>query len=303
MTDWDDLRHFLAVAETGSTLAAGRKLRVSQTTAARRIASLEGTLGLRLFDRRQAGYQLTADGRGLLDQAHAVAAAIEAFDDAAGARAREIAGTIRLTTSEIFAVTLLTPMLRDFHHAHPAIRVELDTSDAIRDLDAGAADIALRVSESPTGNGLVGRRVADHDWTVYCSRAYGEEHGVPRTITELAKHPLIGGGGDGVWGSYRAWLQSCHLEGAVAMHHGTSLGLLAAVRSGFGLAALPCIVADSEPDLIQCLPTPKMATGIWLLTHERLRREPRVRATLDFLFDRFMALPHGATGQVETAAT
>ena len=45
MLDWNDLRHFLAVAREGSTLAAGRSLRVSQTTVARRIAALEGAVG------------------------------------------------------------------------------------------------------------------------------------------------------------------------------------------------------------------------------------------------------------------
>ena len=50
--DWNDLRYFLAVARTGSTLAAGRALRVSQTTAARRVTALEESLGLVLFDRR-----------------------------------------------------------------------------------------------------------------------------------------------------------------------------------------------------------------------------------------------------------
>ena len=44
MFDWNDLRHFLAVARTGSTLAAGNALRVSQTTVARRITALEAAL-------------------------------------------------------------------------------------------------------------------------------------------------------------------------------------------------------------------------------------------------------------------
>ena len=55
MMDWNDLRYFLAVADQGSTLAAGRALRVSQTTVARRISALEDSLGLLLFVKRQAG--------------------------------------------------------------------------------------------------------------------------------------------------------------------------------------------------------------------------------------------------------
>src|SRR3546814_5055030 len=75
MFDWNDLRYFIAVAETGSTLAAGRTLRVSQTTVARRVAALEEALGLTLFERRQAGYAPTPAGEALLGQAHQVGTA------------------------------------------------------------------------------------------------------------------------------------------------------------------------------------------------------------------------------------
>ena len=69
MLDWNDLRYFLTVARDGSTLAAARELRVSQTTVARRIAALEEALGVRLFEKRQAGYSLTPDGQSLLGRA------------------------------------------------------------------------------------------------------------------------------------------------------------------------------------------------------------------------------------------
>ncbi len=71
------------------------------------------------------------------------------------------------------------------------------------------------------------------------------------------------------------------------MHHASSTGLLSGVRSGFGLAVLPCVVADAEPDLIRCLP-PRDDHGrnMWLLTHERVRHTPRVRLVIDFLYER-----------------
>ena len=66
MLDWNDLRYFLGVADHGSTLAAGRALRVSQTTVARRIAALEQAIGFPLFEKRQAGYTRTPAGEALL---------------------------------------------------------------------------------------------------------------------------------------------------------------------------------------------------------------------------------------------
>lgn len=283
MFDWNDLRSFLAVAETGSTLSAAQAMRVSQTTVARRIAALEAAIGLTLFERKQAGYALTSAGQAMLATAFAVRDAADGFGNAAGAHSRDAGGTVILTTMEIFAVTILPPILRDLRAAHPGIHIQLDSSDASRDLAAGAADIAIRSSKQPAGAGLVGRRITDNPWTVYGSRDYADRHGVPHTREELATHPFIGGGG-GVWEPYQAWLRQYALEESVVMQYDTASGLLAGVRSGMGLTVLPAFIADREADLIRCLP-PKSedTTGLWLLTHERLRHVPRVRLVLDFL--------------------
>src|SRR5206468_8280984 len=101
---------------------------VSQTTAARRVAALEGELGLALFERRPGGYRLTPAGEALIETAEGVESSAQLFADAAAAQSREVSGTVRLTLEEIFAVTLLPPILRDLHEAHPGIRIDLDAS-------------------------------------------------------------------------------------------------------------------------------------------------------------------------------
>jgi DNA-binding transcriptional LysR family regulator len=302
MLDWNDIRAFIAVADTGSTLAAGRRLRVSQTTAARRVAALEAALGVTLFERRQAGYQLTAAGEGLLDKARAVEAAASGFSEAAAAEAREVSGTVRLTSVEIYALTMLPPILRDLHALHPAIRIELDTSDAPRDLGAGEADIALRNSKSPAGQGLVGRRIADDPWTVYCSRDYAALHRRPRNRDDLRTHAFVGGGGPGVWLHYQAWLRRYDLEDAVVVQQDSTSGMLAAVRAGIGMAVLPCFLADHERDLVRVLPPERgAASGLWLITHERVRRAPRVRVVIDFIAERLKRVARETPEVAETA--
>jgi DNA-binding transcriptional LysR family regulator len=283
--DWDDLKYFLAVARGGSTLAAGRTLGVSQTTVARRIAAFEQKLGLILFERRQAGYALTPAGEALIPQAQSVEAAASSFAEAAGAQSRDASGTVCLTMQEIYAVTIIPPILKDLHDAHPAIRVQLDTADAPRDLGAGEADVALRgVYRMPEDKSLVGRRIVADPWTIYCSRDYAATHSRPRTAADLRQHAIIGGGGEKVWPRYRAWLQRHRLEEAVTMEHSSGTGLLAAVRAGAGLAVLPSFVADNDPDLVRCLePMADDDAVLWLLTHERLRHTPRVRVVMDFL--------------------
>lgn len=303
MEDWDDLRHFLAVATTGSTLAAGRLLRVSQTTSARRVAALEARLGLRLFDRKQAGYALTADGESLLEPAREAEAAFLRFASDATARVRANRSVVRLTTSGIYAVTILAPILLDFHTAHPEIRIELDTSDQVRDLAAGAADVAIRIATTPAGNGVIGRRISDDEWGIYCSRSFAEARTLPRSIAEMRGYPIIGGGEEGVWQAYGEYLRRFDLVDSMVIQHTSSVGLFAAVRSGLGLSALPRIIADREPDLMMCFATPRGTRGLWLLIHERSRAEHRIRAVVDFLYFRLTQLTNGPAGQVDTAST
>ena len=289
MIDWNDLRYFLAVAREGSTLAAGRALRVSQTTVARRISALEGELGFPLFDKRQAGYSLTPEGERLLDRAEQVEASASDFEEASAALGRDSTGSVRITTQEIFANTLLGPMLRELHELHPEIVIEVDTQQELLELGEGQAEIAIRSTAQEPPAGTVGRRICIDDWTLYCSRDYAARHGVPRTRDELKNHAIIGGGGGKLWIHYEAWLRKLGLQDQVAMHHSTSTGLLSGVRSGFGLGVLPCIVADAEPDLVRCLP-PRSDHGreMWLLTHERVRHTRRVRIVVDLLYDRLM---------------
>lgn len=291
MFDWQDARAFLAVAETGSTLAAGRRLGVSQTTAARRVAALEAALGLDLFERRPQGYRLTAAGAALLPAATRLAEAAEAFASTASAQGRSGSGTVRLTTFEVLALTVMVPILRDLHEAHPDIRIELDASGAVRDLAEGEADVAIRVAKTiEPSAGLVGRRIGEDLWTVYCSRAYAAAHGHPRGRRALAGHAFIGGGEPGIAAYYDEWLRENDLEGAVSIQQGSSAGLLAAVRGGLGLATLHCVVADQDPDLLRCLRPTGHGRSIWLLTHERVRDSAPVRTVIDFLAPRLQAL-------------
>ena len=287
MLDWNDLRYFLAVAGEGSTLAAGRRLRVSQTTVARRIAALEDAVGFPLFEKRQAGYALTPAGEQLVERARSVESAATAFSEAAAAEQRDTSGTVRITTQDIFAVTLLAPMLRELHERHPEIMIELDDSQDFRDLSEGEADIALRSAVGELGAGVVGRRLGPDDWTLYCSRDYAAQHGVPRTRAELKNHAFIGGGGPKLWRAYSAWLHDLGLDDRVIMHHASAMGMMSAIRSGLGIAVLPCVVADADPDLVQCVPPRDGHNRTrWLVTHERVRRSPRVRTVIDFLYER-----------------
>ncbi len=290
MTDWNDLRHFLAVSRTGTTLAASRELGVSQSTVARRILALETVLGLHLFERRQSGYVLTEDGFELLDAAEAAGAAVNAFISKAAARKRGLFGTVRLTTNELFATTLLINALRDFPFAYPDLRLEVITTDKSLNLASGEADIALRAGRPPRQPDLVGRRIAKDTWSVYCSRDYALAHGTPASVSDLEGHQVIGTELGAFEGPIATWSKAHISTSAIKVRQSSLNALYTAIKRGLGVSLMSDFVAAGDPEMVRCF-DPKIEHDyeIWLLTHERLRSAPRVRAVLDFLSGYFAA--------------
>ena len=294
MYDWGDLRHFLAVARSGSTLSASRALKVSQPTVVRRVAALEQELGVTLFDRRPTGYVCTSVGEALLSKAELVEAAAIDAQETAQAEGRHVGGDVRISVFEIFAITFLAQILRELHLQHPQIHIDLDFSDLVRDLNKGEADIAIRSGKQLSGGGLVCRRLVEERWAYYCSRRYAEQNGVPRSPDELNGHVIIGDGTEDFWPEFQQWRDECGIRNTIDIHHGSTTALLAAIRSGIGIAILPELAALTDSDLVLCMRGPNTGHSLWLVTSERLRHRPSIRLVMDFLAERIVELARPA---------
>lgn len=284
MRDWDDLRHFLAVARAGSTLGAARALGVNQTTCARRIAALEAVTGTRLFERRQAGYRLTEAGSRLLALAERVEREVRALQEALEAERRMLSGRLRATTNESLANAVLTPFLARFREAYPRIRVEVTITDRAVGLARGEADVALRAGRQPEAAGVVVRRICHLPWTIYCARDYAARHGAPASRAEIGGHAVIGGEGSVAEIAGVRWLEQAAPGLEVVSRSDSLTNMTAAAVAGLGLAALPCMIGDREPALQRCFPpVPGIGGDLWLVAREEAREVPHVRAFLDAL--------------------
>ena len=291
MFEWSDLRHFLAVARHGSTLAAARALGVNQSTVHRRLAELERRVGHPLVLRHPTGYRLTETGQSLLPYAQSVENAVIALERRIDGLDTGLEGTIRLTCPEpIVARLTASPLLERFHERHPGVRVEFAMSDRYLDLARGEADVALR-SGDPDDPDLVGRKIADSVWAVYASKSYVQHHGRPDSAADLARHSLVGF--DGTMAGHRAakWLAEVAPGATIAARNNSVLGVLLAVKSGVGVAPLPTTIADTDEDLVQVLPpVPALARGWYLLAHPSLRHTPRIAAFFDFIVEELPAV-------------
>ena len=282
--DWDDLKHLLAVARHGSTLAAGRALGVDQSTVQRRLVALERRIGQALVQRQPSGYRLTEFARALLPQVERVEHAVVALQQHIASAAADVTGVIRVACPEpiVFRITQST-LLERFGALYPGLQVQFVMSDKYVDLMQGEADVALRSGDTDDGE-LVGRKIGDSIWAVYASRAYIERHGRPQRVEELSQHALVGF--DDTMARHRitAWLHEVAPHATLAARSNSVLGLVYSAKAGLGVAPLPIALGDAEPDLVRVLEPVAELSRIWrVLTTPQLRHTPRVSAFFDFI--------------------
>ena len=294
MFDWNDLKYFLAVARHGSTIAAGKALRLNQSTVQRRIVELEKRLGRKLMTRTASGYRLTDFGKELQPYAERIEAMVADFERHVADTGRDRSGVIRVTCPEPI-VQRMTPLIERFHARYPKLRVEFVMSDRYLDLSKGEADVAFRSGD--TDDDLVGRKIADSVWAVYASRGYIERHGKPDRVNDLPQHLLVSF--DESMSKHRVaiWLGDVAPDAKIVARNNSVLGLMYAVKSGVGVGALPTAIADTAPDLVRVLgPIAELARSWRLLAHPDLRRAPRVAAFFDFIVEEREALKSMLTG-------
>jgi DNA-binding transcriptional LysR family regulator len=296
MFDWNDLRHFLAVARHQSTIAAGKALGLSQSTVHRRLSELERRLGRQLVTRQPSGYRLTEFGEALLAYAERVEAAVADLERRVTDTARELTGVIRVTCPEPIVYRMTQSGLIDrFESLHPGLRVEFVMSDRYLDLSKGEVDVAFRSGD--TDDELVGRKIADSVWAVYATRGYLDRHGTPKQVDDLSQHLLVGF--EERLGHHRAaqWLKQVAPEARMAARNNSVLGLVSAIKSGVGTGPLPIALGDAEPELIRVLgPIPELTRSWRLLTHPDIRRVPRIAAFFDFILEQRETLKSILTG-------
>lgn len=184
----DELSVLVAVLDTGSLAAAGRRLRRSQPAITRTIAALEQRVGARLIERTtrrlaptEAGLALAERARPLLDDYEA---AVQAPEQAA------LGGMLRVTAPVVFGRRHVTPCVLAFQDAHPAVRVGLELADRNLDLIDEGLDVAVRIGPLADSS-LMAKRVGSVRRMLVASPAYLAAHAQPLTPGDLTGHATI----------------------------------------------------------------------------------------------------------------
>lgn len=299
--DWTLMRSFLAVIEAGSLQGAARRLTSTQPTIGRHVMQLEEQLGCALFERTgrkllptRAAEAIAEHARQMAEGADAVARALSATQDAP-------TGTVRISASQMAACYLLPPMLTRVRLAHPALQIELVSTNAVSNLLRREADIAVRMVR-PEQSSLVARKVGEVGVGAYASVDYLARRGAPTSPGALVTHDLIGMDEDDTLLRGFAALGTPVTRESFVFRTDDHVACWQAVRAGVGIGFVSHFAAATDPGVRRVLPDlPVPPLPIWLAVHREIRGNTAIRAVYDLL-GALLAEANETSGHVEPAA-
>ena len=289
--DWDKLKIFYAVAESGNFTKATYALNLSQSAISRQIQSLEQELKTQLFERHARGLSLTENGEYLFKTAREVISKLKDVESTLMDKKDKPSGKLTVTTVVSFGTTWLTPRIQEFMKLNPEMEIELIFDDKELDLSIRQADIGIWMRR-PKKLNYIQKKLIDIHYHIYGSTKYLEESGHPKTISELNKHKFISYGKGAPSPVFNPdWALKLGVKDnkkrKPVMKVNSIYGLLLAVQSGVGLAALPDYITMSVPNIVKVLPQiegPK--TEAYFVYPQSLKNVARVIAFRNFLYSK-----------------
>ena len=289
--DWDKLKIFHAVAEAGSFTSATVILNLSQSAISRQIQSLEYDLKVKLFERHARGLTLTENGEYVYKTAHEVISKLKEVETSLGDQKNKPTGKITITTVRSFGTHWLTPRIQEFMQLHPEMEVELIFDDKELDLSTRQADIGIFMRR-PKQLNYIQKKLMDINYHIYGSNTYLEKYGMPKSIADLNKHKFISFGKGTPSPVYNPdWALKIGMKDSKKrksiMKVNSVMGLLLAVESGVGLAALPDYLVFQSKNLIKVLPKVEgPITEAHFVYPQSLKNVARVQAFRNFLYSK-----------------
>ncbi|MAY62858.1 MAG: LysR family transcriptional regulator [Rhizobiales bacterium] len=281
--DWNLLKSFLAVVETGSLTAAARQLDASQPTLGRHVAELEAKMGTTLLRRTPRGQEATEAGAAFLADIRAMREASDAILRRASGAERQIRGSVRITASVMIGSMVLPRIVSRLRHDHPNLQIEIVATDSVDNLLRRDADIAARMVK-PTQVDLVARHIGDIPLVAGAAKDYFNLHDRPAVPGDLLDHDVLGFDRDDAlqrgFAAFGVTIDRSFFK--VRCDNHLVLWQLMRNGAGIGFGQKPLFAAD--PDLETILPDLVLpALPVWLTAHRDIRHAPRIRAVLEGL--------------------
>ncbi|MFN0315188.1 MAG: LysR family transcriptional regulator [Burkholderiales bacterium] len=181
---------FVKVVESGSFVAAARKLGMSPAMVTRHVVELETRLHMRLLERTTRSLRLTDAGTGYLERCQQILRDIEETEAAVAGEMQRPRGILRVSSSGSFGVLRLSPLLSEYLMQYPDVTLDVSISNRNVDLVTEGIDVALRIGVMTDSN-LVARKLCPVRLVLCASPEYLARHGRPGTTGDLARHNCL----------------------------------------------------------------------------------------------------------------
>lgn len=281
--DWRLIRSFLAVLDRGSLLGAARQLGTSQPTLGRHVAELESQLGVMLFERTGRGLRPTAMAAQLAEAARTMESGALALARGVSGANTTIAGTVRISASQITARQFLPHLLVRMRQELPEVQVELVATNEASNLLRREADIGIRMAQ-PTANTLIARRLGRFALGAFAHADYLRRRGAPRRNEDLRRYDLLGYDRADSILRISAQVGVPLYRDDFCFRTDDFSAYWEALRQGMGIGFVSEALAHTDSQVVRVLPALKIPSmPVWLAVHREVRTDRRIRAVYDFL--------------------
>jgi DNA-binding transcriptional LysR family regulator len=287
LLDWDRVRIFRVVAETGSINAAAGQLRVSPAKVARDLDELEYRLGVELLARGPTGVELTNAGAVVLKSARNMHDSANALSTGVAGLKTQPASKVVIATHDAMATYWLARHLAAFHRAHPGTEVVIRVVQETPNLAAGDGDISIQF-EPPAGPNIFASQLGWLHYILYASPAYLAIHGVPKTMFDLGQHRFLLLAGYNkqteLWDPKTpAWFEVIDRS----LLSNSSTVILESCASDGGVAPMPTYVSEFERRVTPLTQIKPLASIRFWMTYVERIRNPIYEPVLEWLRDCF----------------
>lgn len=188
LTDFDAV---LAISRRGSFRAAALDLGVSTSAISNAIAKLEGTLGVRLFNRTTRSVALTEAGLRFVEQMTPALKDIHQALDAVRSQQATPSGTLRINTFATAGREILSPLVIEFLRRFPKVHIDLVTEGKLVDIVADGFDFGVRSANLVPTDMIAIPLGSPRRYAVVASPMYLEKRDRPSAPPDLLAHPCV----------------------------------------------------------------------------------------------------------------
>ncbi len=190
MGQLENMRIFIRVVEAGGIGLAAKQLNIAKSAVSRRLAELEGRLGVTLLNRTTRSTSITEAGSVYYSNALRIVGDVVELDAITSDPQTSLQGKLRLAAPLSFGLTHLAPALDKFVKEHSELTLQVDFSDQHIDLIEGGYDLAFRIGNLENST-LKARRISPINKVMCASPDYLDKWGVPEKPEDLNRHQLL----------------------------------------------------------------------------------------------------------------